>query len=446
VNQNTYSLLNSPWYIHDASVSALLPFLLSMAKSRPLPIAKEPDVISVFYEADDEGDYNIVQDVRSDARYIPVLSIKNAIFKYDQQCGPRGTQTMMAMMEEWKGNDSIMGVVLDIDSGGGQGAGTPEFAEYIHNYPKPVGVYSNGLICSAAFWIAAGAKAGITINKHADFVGSLGAMGKYVNMDGVLRKEGAEIRDIYSTRSPRKNEESRAMAKGDDSLYLANILDPGADSIIADCKKYRPQLQDEVFEGAIYPPEKALELGLVDRIGTINDVFDDIVRLSKEQSSNNQNSNTMSKPRANVQAVLGLTAPLASTENGSYLNEVQLDTIEASLTTANSEKERLQGELNTATAAQQKAEGDLTIAQKAHADATTALDTKVDSLVAAAGITAEGTTTEKLNALEAHYATINKADGAKHTNPKTDGKASQSASFVDANASHNKIADELFNQ
>lgn len=448
MNKNTYSLLGGPWLLSDAATNALMPALITLVKGKTLPEAK-PDTIAVYAEYDEDQEvqeYDTVEELQSDAKYIPVLSIKNTIFKYDQFCGPRGTQSMIRLMKSWEGNDNIMGVVLDIDSGGGQASGTSEFAEFIANYSKPVVAYTNGMICSAAYWIASAAKGGIIVNKGADFIGSIGTMIRYVNLDGVLISEGAVIEDIYATLSTRKNEESREKDNNKSNVLIVNnILDPYNKRFHTAVATARPELTEEVYSGAIYLPEAALSLKLIDSIGTLNDAFDKIIAMSKaNKPSKLQNSNTMSKPRANVQAVLGLAAPLASTDNGSYLNDEQLDTLENSLTAAEADKAKLANERDTATAAQQKAETDLANAQKAHNDATTALDTKVDSLVAAAGITAEGTTTEKLNALEAHYAAINKADGAKHTNPKTDGKqADPSASYVDANASHNQLAKEL---
>lgn len=408
-----------------ASATAMLPFLISLSKGLPLPVASAPDNITLMYEHDgDDDSFNVVQDVRNDAKYIPVLAIKNTIFKYDQQCGPRGTQSMMALMEEWKGNDNIMGVVLDFDSGGGQGAGTREFAKYILAYPKPVVAYSNGMICSAAYWLAAACRGGIIINENAEYIGSIGAMGKYVNMDGILTKEGAIIEEIYATQSPRKNEESRAMAKGNDALIKSNVLDPCAQYIIDDVKAFRPNVAEEVFEGAMYLPARVIELGLADKFGKLNDAFDTIISESKKtKTNNNQTQNNMSKTRAKVQAVLGLSAPLAATaENGSYLNEEQLDTFENELVAAEANAATLQASLDAATTAQATAVQALSDANTTHATATTEVEASVTAMLTGAGLTATGTITDKLTALNSHLAVVNKGDGAKHTNvPLGDG-------------------------
>jgi protease-4 len=56
-----------------------------------------------------------------------LLSLKDPIYKYSQECGPTGTKSKMQSMKSYAQDPNCIGVVLDIDSGGGQVSGTPEF-------------------------------------------------------------------------------------------------------------------------------------------------------------------------------------------------------------------------------------------------------------------------------------------------------------------------------
>ena len=220
--------------IDDASATSLIPNLLSLIKGQSLPVVSDAKLPVVFFDCedgeDDDDDFDSdelyeVEEVTVNSQAIAVLPIKGTIFKYDQQCGPIGTQSMLAYLNDWKNNDSIIGVILDIDSGGGQVSGTREFREAIKNYPKPIVAFSNGVIGSAAYWIASAATGGIVLSENADLVGSIGAMLKYVNLDGILTAQGATIEDIYATASSRKNEEFRAMQdKNNPALFIKNIL------------------------------------------------------------------------------------------------------------------------------------------------------------------------------------------------------------------------------
>lgn len=440
MKQNTFSLLNSAWMIEDSGASSLIPQLISLIKGNQIEKV-QADFPVIYMEMDSDGESYDVPEMNTAAQYICVLGIKTPIFKYDQRCGPIGTRSMTRILKEWEGNDNVIGVVIDIDSPGGQVSGLAEFANFIYNYSKPIVSFTDGYQCSAADYIASACNFKFA-SEYADLIGSNGTMLKYVNMDGILTKEGAVIKDIYASKSTRKNEEFRALEEtGSDALILKNILDPMCDNFHADVRKFRPQTNAEVFDGAVYTPVNALDMNIIDDIGTIQNAFEKVIELSKEnkQPSNNQNTNTMSKQLPRVQAVLGLDAPLASTEeNGSYLNTEQLSTVEAHI-------ETLEG--SNTIAAQQ-----LTDANTAHETAialvTENLKTAtnaVDNFLVTAGIPVQGTLKEKISVINAHLLAQGLKDGATGTRVITDVSGSiKNHDFVDASASHNQMANQLF--
>jgi protease-4 len=430
---NTLSLLNSPWMITDAGKNSLYPELLSLLKGKEI-VKSENTIPVVYMSVDGEDITGDVTEMTSNSQYITVLSVKTPLFKYDQYCGPVGTRTMSRVLKEWEANDNIIGVVLDIDCPGGQVSGLAEFAKFLNNYSKPLVAYTDGIMASAAFYIAAACGGGIVSNEYSDFIGSIGTMLHYVDINGYLLDQGVVVEDIYATGSSRKNEETRAMIKdGNQSLIIKNILDPYREQFVSDMNLYRPGMDVSVFEGAIYKPKEALTLGLINQIGTIQDAFDKVVELSKTtkkpstNKSNNTMSNTKNLPR--VEAVLGLEAPLAITENGSFLNEDQLTAVEGRLETLETNNATLTTQLTDANAAKDTA---VTAIQTQLTDATASVTTaeaSVDSALTNAGLPVEGTLTEKLAALNTYTAAQGAKDGANATNPK-----------IDANSDSNLVA------
>lgn len=411
--------------ITDSGKNSLYPELLSLLKGRKTS-AVENKIPVVYMHMEDDEVIGDVPEVSSNSQYITVLSVKTPLFKYDQYCGPVGTRTMTRVLKEWEANDNIVGVVIDIDCPGGQVSGLAEFAKFLNNYSKPLVAYSDGVIASAAFYIAAACKGGIVVNEFADFIGSIGTMLHYVDFDTYLQKEGVTVEDIYSTGSPRKNEETRAMKKnGNDSLIVKSILDPYREQFVSDMNAYRPGMNSEVFDGAIYKPSEALSLGLVDAIGTIQMAFDKVVALSKSKPKNtstNSNTNIMShsKKLPRVEAALGLEAPLAITDNGSFLQEEQLDALEASLETLETENSSLQTQLTEANTAHQSAIAETERQLTAANGSLTAAEAAVDAALTNAGKPVEGTFTEKLAVLDAYTAEKGAAPGARHSNPNVD--------------------------
>jgi signal peptide peptidase SppA len=71
--------------------------------------------------------------------------------------------------------DDVRGILLDIDSPGGMVTGTPELADRIARVRKPIYAFTNGMIASAAYWLASSTN-GIFSTKSA----SIGSIGVYL--------------------------------------------------------------------------------------------------------------------------------------------------------------------------------------------------------------------------------------------------------------------------
>src|SRR5690606_27539836 len=128
-------------------------------------------------------------------------------------------------MQNMLNESNCAGVVLDIDSGGGQVSGTPEFHDVVKNASKPVVSYTDGLMCSAAYYIGSAASY-IVANKRADAIGSIGVMIHFVDLTGYYEKKGAKVITEYATKSTEKNKAYEELIKGNPDEYIKKELDP----------------------------------------------------------------------------------------------------------------------------------------------------------------------------------------------------------------------------
>lgn len=353
----------------------------------------------------------------SQKEYVAVISIHSPILKYDQECGPKGTRTFIALMEEVLHDPAAVGVVLDIDSGGGQASGTPEFYDFIRNYTKPVVTYTNGFLGSAAYYIGSAADH-IVAHPRADAIGSIGAYTEILDLSGFYEQKGAKVHTFYADKSTEKNSEYREVLQGNYKPYLQKVLNPLVETFIADMKAARATISEDVFNGATYAGPVALEKGLVDSLGTLNDAIEKVFSLKNSKSTNTKNE--MSKPNSypNLEATLGLESPLAVNDNGSYLNEEQKTAIETTLADNATA-------LKAAQDAQAIAEQNLQAANEAHEAALkTANDTHTSTIAALrdaatlAGVEnlAEDASSEDIQAaLTAQIQVLNGKPGATHT-------------------------------
>ncbi|MBQ0907473.1 S49 family peptidase [Flavobacterium sp. F-328] len=407
------SIFASPFYINKEYAQSLLPVLYSafVLGKTPSKTETEKETLALSQRmASTEGGSGV------SAKTVLILSIKTPIQKFSSW-EYLGTKSFMSILDRYKNDPNIAGVVLNIDSGGGQVYGTGEFYDYLTAYPLPVVSYTDGYMCSAAYYIGNAAK-WIVANKRADAIGSIGAYTTIVDFTGIWEKYGAKVHEFYATKSTGKNADYREVVNNSNyEPYIKNVLDPIVTTFHQDMKATRPGLNEAVFDGSTWGGVKALEMGLIDELGDLQTAIDKVFSLSnlkdKNEQLNNTNNKIMSKTLLKLQATLGLTAALASTDKGTYFNEEQLDLIENKIESLEASESDLKTQLAAA-----KENPELATAQGTIAS----LETSVDAILVEAGVTATGTIDEKLTALTEKVTEMASKDGGSHTNVKIDNK------------------------
>lgn len=334
---NLYSLLNSPFLIEQTYGEAHLPLLQNLLSGLTTVEKVEMNHIT-YFKSENDLDNN---------SSVAVLSIKSPILKYSQECGPMGTKAMQQELQALANDPSISGVVLDIDSGGGQVSGTAEFYDFLKNYPKPIAAYTDGMMCSAAYYIGA-ATDHIVANPRMDCVGSIGAYADIVDPRGYYEENGFKLHTIYADKSSEKNSAIKQVFDGDYDEYRDKVLNPIVDTFVSDMKAARPQLSADVFKGATYDAKQSLSLGLIDEIGSLNDAINYVSDKAKESTTTTQkltHTNDM-KDYPQIAALLSLSEPLVSDKDGgTYLAQDFLIKIEDALVGANQKETEASKEL-----------------------------------------------------------------------------------------------------
>jgi protease-4 len=441
--QNIHSLINGKWFIHEQYGKALLPSLFSIIEGKSLvsvvdPKIKIPDVFIAVKGKHSLKAASFDQGNNSES-YVAVIGLKDPIYKYNQECGPAGTKTKARMMQSYLQDPNCKGVVLDIDSGGGQVSGTPEFYDFIKETSKPVVAYTDGLMCSAAYYIGSAANY-IVANKRADAIGSIGVMIHFIDVSGMYEKKGAKVITEYATQSTEKNNAFEQLLKGNPELYIKNELDPIAEEFINDIKAVRSLVPNDVFKGGTWNAQESLERKLVDEIGTLQTAIAKVFELaaaknSNSNSNNNSKKETMSKKTKGfpvIQGILGIegdglgTISTITGKSGIQISEAQLEAIENALV----EKD----------AAVATATGKATTAESR----VTAIEVAINTAVTAAGldakVEAEATTENKITLLGATVVEYGKKPGAKVSTPKAEGDSFEKEdNVVNATDGHNEL-------
>ena len=168
---------------------------------------------------------------------------------------------------------SCRAIVLEIDSGGGDVAGTHELTQVIRSVlaVKPVVAYVAGLGCSAAYWVAAAARE-IVVDPTA-IVGSIGSIIGFYDFSGYEKKLGIRHITMVSSQSPRKAMDPTTPEGRED---WQTVLDDLAAVFIAGVAEFRgvdeATVLAEFGEGSVFVGQAALDAGLADALGTAETV------------------------------------------------------------------------------------------------------------------------------------------------------------------------------
>ncbi|MBC8729993.1 S49 family peptidase [Paraburkholderia sp. UCT2] len=136
-------------------------------------------------------------DVQNGIAVIPVdgtLVHKNAAL--DPVSGLQGYDGIEAKFAGALADPSVRGILLDMDSPGGEVAGVKDLAAKIAASNKPVWAHANELAASACYWLASAADR-IIVSATAE-VGSIGVLMAHADYSEQLQDEGIKVTLIYA--------------------------------------------------------------------------------------------------------------------------------------------------------------------------------------------------------------------------------------------------------
>ena len=179
-------------------------------------------------------------------------------------------------------DEKTVGVVVEINSPGGSPVQAGEIYDEIQKlrqqYPKmPVYAVANDMCASGGYYVAAAAQK-IYVNK-ASIVGSIGVRMDSFGFTDAIAKLGVERR-AYTAGSNKDFLDPFKPENPAEVRHLQGMLDAIHQQFIAAVKQGRGErLKDnpEVFSGLMWTGEQSVGLGLVDALGSIRHVAEEVV-------------------------------------------------------------------------------------------------------------------------------------------------------------------------
>jgi protease IV len=342
-------VLGSPWQIEPGTLNSFYPVLRGLFTGLQLEKSAEPQnhlpyqisavtrTISMWSQPEvpltDEDPAPAVER----EKVVHVLPIRSLLTKHDQNCGPVGTRTLGNRLLAADSDQSVIGHILIIESGGGQASAVPEMTDAIQKCTKPIVVWIDGMAASAAYYIACYCDQ-IIASRDMDWVGSIGTMAIYEGRKSKSAEDehGVLSVTIYADGSEQKNEEwDKAINEFDFTLAKDRILNPFNEKFRADVLANRPEVQETQLTGKTFMAGEVIG-SLVDSIDEFSTAVDQVLLLanfntgtSKTAGNNQQiiNPKKQMKQFSHLNHVLSVEA-LETTDEGVFLNEEQLQSVE----------------------------------------------------------------------------------------------------------------------
>ena len=200
---------------------------------------------------------------------VGLIAVRGPIFHranlFTDMSGATSAELLALQIQAADADDDLDGIVLSVDSPGGQMGGISDVYDAVRSAEKPVTAYIDSMAASAAYWIASAADE-IVMNRSA-WAGSIGVVASVYNGD-------EDVIEIVSSQSPYK----RVDFDDEDSVAdLQREVDVAADMFIEDVAQGRgvtaKTVQKDFGKGGMLLAPDALGSGMADKIGTLDETI-----------------------------------------------------------------------------------------------------------------------------------------------------------------------------
>ncbi|EBI9053712.1 S49 family peptidase [Salmonella enterica] len=199
--------------------------------------------------------------------------------------GMTGYDGITARLQQAISDPEVKGILLDIDSPGGQAAGAFDCADMIYRLgqQKPIWALANDLSCSGAILLASACSRRLVTQTAR--IGSIGVVMAHTSYAGQLEQEGIDITLIYSGSHKVDLDGTRALPESVRTDYQQKIND--ARLMFAEkVTQYTGLSVDAVMEteAAIYDGQAGIDIGLADEMVNAADAVTVMAAALKSKS------------------------------------------------------------------------------------------------------------------------------------------------------------------
>lgn len=280
---------------------------------------------------------------------VAIIPVAGPIFRYanlfTRISGATSTQVLATDIQAALDNPQVRGIVLNVDSPGGEANGINELSDLIYaaRSKKPIKAYVGGMAASGGYWIASAASEVII-----DDTGMAGSIGAVVEIKLGDDKESGKRYQIVSRNAPNKRPD---LSTEGGRAKIAETIDALGDVFAAKVARNLGVDPEDVpamgDHGGIKMGAAAVEAGLAHRLGSLESVIADLARPAANQPKRVPMTivKTTAELRAAIEAgadpmTIEVAEPVAATVESIDVDAIKAEASQAAVT---AERERIKG-------------------------------------------------------------------------------------------------------
>lgn len=189
--------------------------------------------------------------------------------------GQIGGDELAQLIRQAVGDESLEALIIRVDSGGGSAFASEVIREEIANARNkglPVYISMSSVAASGGYWLATAAEE--IWSSPTTITGSIGVWGLVPNVSESMKKLGihndgfgtTNLSDIYNLDRPMSEDAKRVFQAGVNDIYFKFI------QLVSNARGQTPEAIHDIAQGRVWTGEKALDLGLVDQLGSLKDL------------------------------------------------------------------------------------------------------------------------------------------------------------------------------
>jgi signal peptide peptidase SppA len=250
--------------------------------------AHQHQPISSFLTTENDGDQDDMEekgyDIQNGVALVPVNGvIGKRLNMLEMMCGGADVDQLVSAVQKADSDPMVDSILLDVNSPGGMVTGTPEAAAALSQTSKPLYAFTDSQMCSAAYWLASAATAGIFVTGSSD-VGSIGTYLAMIDSSRAYEMEGLKLELFKAGNLKAIGLEGKAFTDAE-RAFLQEGVDRANSRFISAVLANRLEatgrkISDATMQGQWFDGEQAVENGLADRL--VSGIAEAITLISED--------------------------------------------------------------------------------------------------------------------------------------------------------------------